>query len=604
MPLFTDFEKSTYQDWINRLKQDLKTENPEEIVIRKIEEMMVPAYFSHEQFPEKIRPLLNRTPHNPEFAFSNDWETCVSIPAEDPATANKLSLQMLELGATSIRFNGSGISGPEELKQCLQGIIPEIIRIHIDCGEASPSLLFLMHDEMQNKKSDLSGIRGSIGFDPFGDFAFRGYFDSNLQESMAILKSMLDFQKKHLPAFNVLSINGATWHNAGATATQELAFILSSMADYMVRSGLGENLTRSTQLRMAAGSEYFLNIAKFRSIRILWKRMLGGFNNELADIPLYLNTETALRNKTCFDPWNNILRASTESMSAITGGTDEHTVHPHDVIFAEPDFRSLRLAMNIQHMLKYEAHLDKVHDVSAGSYYIENLTAQLTESAWDLFLETESQGGFLESLKKGFIQDHIRKSREEKEKTIRTGKKPIIGVSAFADPAERETIVTIPSKSDFGSKKPEIIPVEPFREASAFETLRIQFQSISPSSLFLAMLENPEKSRQRANFCSDFMAIAGLNTSHQRIGISLDDQLKSQVAADASVIILCGADEDYLPAMEKLKGHNVLKKTILIVGKPKNTDNLKAAGVSDFIFPGIDAPAFFLRLRDVLIPRK
>ena len=470
MALFNEFQKSTYDDWLSQIKNDLKTDNPDRTIFRKIEGMNIPAFLSAGQQEIIHNPIQFRALHHPDFAFSNEWETCVNIATDKPAEANKKALELLKHGASSLRFTGIGISNQEELMLLFRDIQPEILSIHFDCQEASPSLLFIYHDEICRRGLDISSIRGSLGYDPLGDFALNGFFSPNKQELFSILRSLVSFQAENMPSFKVLTLHGSLWHNAGASAIQELAFMISAMSDYLVASEKPEALAKSTILRMAGGGDYYLNIAKFRSIRLLWNRLLRGFGLDAVSIPPYLSTETSLRNKTIFDPYNNLLRATSETMAAIIGGTDEHTVHPHDVVFHEPEVESQRLGLNIQHILKYESHFDKVSDPASGSYYLENLTNELTNAAWELFLETEKSGGFVASLEKGFIQEKVEASRMEIEKATRTRKRTITGITHFANPSEKGLEELMIPRDPLG-KLPEIKPMKPLREIAYFEDI-------------------------------------------------------------------------------------------------------------------------------------
>ena len=600
-PLFSEFSATNFDQWKARLLQDLKVDSVDKYLSTRIEELETPVYLEQENAPQAHPISGMRIAHHPEFAFANDWEICVDVDTADLVQANKQGLKALESGATAVRFTGHEISNQEELILTLRNILPEIARIHFDCGEASASLLFLYQDEIARRKLDPLRIQGSVSLDPLGDFAFTGAFPYSREESIQLVQVARDFAALNMPLFKTISVDASRWYNSGASAVQELAFSLSTLNEYFIELGEDKDKTaRSMQLRMASGSEYFQQIAKFRSIRLLWAMLLEGHNLDANDLPLWLCTETAQRTKTLYDPYNNLLRATTESMAAILGGTDEHVVHPHDSLFRKSDDASRRHALNIQHLLHDESSLDKVSDPAAGSYLIEQLTLELTQKAWALFLQLEAKGGFVASLRSGYIQDQVLTARVGLENSIRTRKRSIVGVSSFAAP-QAKVKMEIQQQRDPLAKLPEIRVVEPFREAAMFESFRQAFTLDGNPTAFLAVFGDPSKRSARAGFAREFLSIAGFISSTGDAQVALLDQMHADSAKQASVLVLCAADEDYLASVELLLQNGWPEVPILIAGNPSNKKQLSELGIHDFIYIGCDAAAVFGRLSEEVL---
>jgi methylmalonyl-CoA mutase len=254
------------------------------------------------------------------------------------------------------------------------------------------------------------------------------------------------------PHFRTIMIGSTVFHNAGATATQELAFMLNAVVevfDHLTNAGLTiEQLVPKTILSVSVGTSYFSEIAKLRALRVLWQRLLLHYS--IFDIhyslfdrvggpiqySLFIHAQTSTFYDATATPYNNLLRATTEAMSAVIGGCDALTVHPYDTVFGEPDEFSTRIARNVSILLKEEAHLDKTLDPSAGSYYLETLTNELVESAWLLFLEVENQGGLLKATESGFIPDEIEKAFRAKVEAVKKGR-ILVGVTQFRVDEER-----------------------------------------------------------------------------------------------------------------------------------------------------------------------
>jgi methylmalonyl-CoA mutase len=249
------------------------------------------------------------------------------------------------------------------------------------------------------------------------------------------------------PLFRTIAVDGTTYHNAGATATQELAFTLARLADVIdALTGPGESApgeptpgeptpgTSSEQamartvIRMAVGTSYFMEIAKFRALRVLLARFLSAYGVQEATYTVHAITSAFYDAKAT--PYTNMLRATTEAMAAVLGGCDVLTVRPYDAVFGlETDF-SQRIARNIATLLRDESYLDKVADPAAGSYYIDTLTAQLTEAAWTLFLELEQMGGLAKASEAGYVQQVLDAAYQTKIEAVREGR-VLVGVTKF-----------------------------------------------------------------------------------------------------------------------------------------------------------------------------
>ncbi len=589
-PLFSDFSPTTYNDWLNQLKKDLKTDNVANSLYTTIEGITIPTYFSPNSFDSYPDPVQFKMPHHPEFAYANYWETCVAIDTNDLVKTNKQALLSLNQGASSIRFTGHEISNQEELNLVLRNIQIDIIQLHFDCGEASPTILYMLLDEMRKRNLEPNKLSGSISYDPLTDYAFKGSFDYNLTESIYLLKALLLSSEEFLN-FKTLTVNAANWHNAGATAVQELALTLSVFAEYFeqLKNGVKpETIAQNIHLRMASGGNYLLNIAKFRSIRLLWSMFLQAYKLDATQFPLYISAETALSNKTLFDPYNNLLRNTTESMAAAIAGVDEILVYPHNHIFAPADADAQRLALNIQHLLQNEGHFDKVAGIANGSYYIENLTQTLVEQAWQQFNAWENKGGYIKCLQQNEIQPEIEKARQATETAIRKRKKIIVGVNQFSDP-QPTIFEALPIQIAPLQKSAEINIVEPFRETMLIEQLRkLSHQQEKKHSVFLLRFGNPAKQNARTAFTTELMQTLGYCVLQGNPEQHIWEQTQSENAQNASIWILCAADEDYLDAVSDLHQNAWPDKPVIIAGKPTTETELLKLGVDAFIFAGCD----------------
>lgn len=241
------------------------------------------------------------------------------------------------------------------------------------------------------------------------------------------------------PQFRTVCASSHAFHNAGATATQELAFMMATVADVydaLTDAGLTiDQLIPKTMLSVSVGTSYFMEIAKLRAGRVLFSRFISYYPLITSHSALFIHTQTSAFYDAAVTPYTNLLRATTEAMAAVVGGCDALTVRPYDAVLgqratdSDREFAD-RIARNVSVLLKEEGYFDKVADPSAGSYYIETLTQQLTETAWTLFLAVEQRGGFAKAFAAGFITDEIERAYRAKIDAVQNGK-VLVGVTKF-----------------------------------------------------------------------------------------------------------------------------------------------------------------------------
>ncbi|WP_020606294.1 methylmalonyl-CoA mutase family protein [Spirosoma spitsbergense] len=248
------------------------------------------------------------------------------------------------------------------------------------------------------------------------------------------------------PLFRTICISSHAFHNAGATATQELAFTLAMLADAydsLTDDGLLiDQLVAKTMLSVSIGTSYFMEIAKLRALRVLSRRFVSAFHSSPVSPLFQIHAQTSTFYDAVASPYTNLLRSTTEAMTSVMGGCDALTIHPYNAVSGRMPDRAFgeRIARNISVLLREESHLDKVADPSAGSYYVETLTHELVESTWALFLAVEKQGGYKAALNDGFIQREIDRSYQAKVEAVKKGK-VLVGVTKY--------------RSDDGINKPE-----------------------------------------------------------------------------------------------------------------------------------------------------
>jgi methylmalonyl-CoA mutase len=394
--------------------------------------------------------------------------------------ANQSALKALENGADSLVFKGSDVPSEREMDALFKDIHLDWFPSHYDLGESNTALLYLLLDYFETNNYDLAAMKGSIYIDPLSDLYLQGNFDYTEQETFRLLKTLLETGIRQLPGFRLVHINTLNLRDAGASAAQELGIGLAQAAEYLHRltdMGLdAADILPRMQFYSGTGGDYFMEIAKYRALRQLLDMLSQAYGHPQISIPVL--AATAHRNKTVFDPHNNMLRATAETMAAAIGGADQVTVMPFDEIYRQPDEFSYRMTRNLQLILKEEAAIGLVVDASAGSYYIETLTQKLADQSWELFLEIEKQGGYISALKNKFIQQQIEFVSNKEKQEVTEGKKVLIGTNKYVNKNERKSgeYTRVHENPVF---RPEmlVVPIRPERLAEKLETERLKLES-------------------------------------------------------------------------------------------------------------------------------
>jgi len=287
----------------------------------------------------------------------------------------------------------------------------------------------------------------------------------------------------------------------------------------------------------------------------------------------------------------NILRSTTESMSAVVAGIDSHIVIPFDATYSRPEEFSERIARNQQLLLKEESHFDKVADPAAGSYYIENLTASMVEEAWKLFLEVEGKGGYIEAVKAGFIQEEVRENALALDMAVAMRKVNLLGTNQYPNFTERiEKYIPADTfkPSDFSEKDAIVETLKLYRGAQAFELLRKKTDNFAAENkrpaVFLFTYGKLNMRIARAQFASNFFAVAGFDLINNLGFKSLDEGVKAAIDSKAEIVAICSSDEEYAEIAPEIYEKLKEKAVVVVSGYPKDIlDDLKGAGIGHFI---------------------
>ncbi len=584
--LFTDFPKISTQEWKELINKDIKGVSfDKKLVWKTIEGLNIEPFYTIDDLKE-TNFLENKIG---EFPFgrgnktkSNDWLVVQDIIVKDIEKANKKALNILEKGVDAVKFVFEKEFNLEknQFSQLLAGIDLENTEINFSAESKIEDCPTLLIDEAKKQNIESSEIKGSISYDPLSKAVLTG--NLNKWDKKKFLQ-VLEFANI-LPNFGLININILNFANAGATAVQQLAFAISIASEYMTCiTDNNYRVAKNIRFSYAVGSSYFIEIAKFRASRYLWSKIIEAFvpdDLNLAKTKIYATTFRS--NKTIYDPHVNMLRTTTEAMSAIIGGVDALTIEPYDAVFANANEFSERVARNQQIILRDEAYLDKVVDISAGSFYIENLTASLIEAAWSLFLEIEEKGGYIKCLESNFIQTLIADTNKKRDFLIATGRQSILGTNIY--PNQNEKVDNIEPLLNINNKEQhDFEAIKMYRGAEVFEKLRQKtLQANKTYKVFLLTYGNPVMRKARADFSENFYAVAGFKIINNTGFETIEQGIEESIKQDADIVVLCSSDDSYVEMCEVIN-KSAINKIIVVAGYPKNAKQLEQLGIENFI---------------------
>jgi len=530
--LFAEFPPVTTAEWEAAIAKDLKGRDPKTLIWKTEDGVDVKPFYRAEDIQHLSAaevPLAARSWHVGCEASTND------------ALRNAL-----EHGAQAV-------------------IVPLALVKQVPIDEASVHVKARAGDAAAFARA----TTGSLHIDPIADLS-REEAIEHFRQARATVPGMAPFV-----------VDAVRFQNAAATVTQELAFAVATGAECLAElteAGiLASDATPQIIFSFGIGSSYFFEIAKLRAARLLWRRITEAFG---ATADARIHAHTSRWNKTIYDAHVNLLRATTEAMSAVIGGCEMLSVGPFDEVWKAPNEFSQRLAINTQLILRDEAQFGK-SDAAAGSWYIEALTDQIARAAWKIFQDVEAVGGMRTASATGFVEQTIGAAGAKRDAAIATRKRIFVGVNQYANAAEEAPAAVI--ENGITNSRGAF----PF-EAMRLTTDRYALKTGSRPVVFLARLGDAKMRRARAEFVSNYFACAGFAIADSNGFDSADDAIAAIQISNPAIVVLCSSDAEY-PALAAAICPKVSQPVIIAGYSKELLDTLKQAGVADFVYLGSNA---------------
>ena len=593
--LFSEFQAPTTQEWLDKIEVDLKgADFQKRLVWRTNEGFNVQPFYRREDL--KDLKAVDSLPG--EFPFvrgnkkdNNLWYVRQDIVVDDAKAANAKALDILNKGVDSLGFRiaGKDVSA-EFIATLLDGIMPQYVELNfMTCQRHCVELAQILVAYFKEKQYPLAELKGSIDFDPISRIMRKGKdVSAVLQFTKPLVEALAE-----LPGYKCILVNSSLLNNAGAYIYQELGYALAWGAEYLnlaVEAGIdATEAAKRIKFNMGVSENYFMEIAKFRAARLLWAQIVKQYEPKCdCACQMHVCAITSEYNQTLFDSYVNLLRSQTETMSAALANVDSIIVTPFDKPYEAPTEFAERIARNQQLLLKEEAHFDKLVDVAGGSYTIEHLTDAIAQEGWKLFLTVEEAGGFLAETQNGHIVEAVNASNDKRHADAARRKEFILGTNQFPNftetsegkqPASPVCCCTTATESE------ETLPkLNAQRLASEFETLRLATEKAQKQPVaFMLTIGNLAMRQARAQFSCNFLAAAGYKVMDNLGFKTVEEGVDAALEAKADIVVICSSDDEYaeyaIPAYKYLAD----RAMFVVAGAPACSDDLKAAGIENFI---------------------
>ncbi len=589
--LFAEFPEVSTSTWEEVINKDLKgADYARKLVWRTAEGFNVRPYYRAEDLAgiEFLGSKAGEFPFVRGIGKKNKWRVHQTIAVNCVTEASAEAQEILKKGVDSVGFCLSAALTAEELDTLLSGIDLTQTEVVFN-GKSLAKTANLLLDKLDGMEIDKKHVRVSFGIDPIvKDLSLGGAYccGGDGKECFEVVAALItrSSEYKHMKIFTV---NAHNFGNSGATIVEELSFALAAGHDYLVKfteMGLPiDAVARKIRFSLSVSANYFMEIAKIRAARLLWSNIVMAYApTKTCPCKMYIHAVTSKWNQTAYDPYVNMLRGTTEAMSAAIAGVQSLEVLPLNTSFEAPDAFSKRIARNAELLLKHESHFDQVVDPAGGSYYIENLTKSIATEAWAKFNAIEEKGGYVAAFNSGYVVETVKASAAAKDKNIATRREILLGANQY--PNFTEVAAADMCSCAVTRECSDENRLTPYRGAMGFESMRLGVdRSGKEPQAFMLTCGNLSMARARSQFACNFFACAGIKVVDNTYFASVEEGAEAALAAGAEIVVICSSDDDYATLAPKAKELLGDKAILVVAGAPACTPELEAQGINNFI---------------------
>ena len=468
---FDEFEKPTYEEWVEACNALLKGKPFEKIMYTPTYEgVTFSPMYTLRTGPDGVQDILpaDNYPGMGDFLRGQrvngykeqPWGIAQACDETLPKENNELLKTEIDRGSTvyHVRVDsatldsvdvteakqpgdiGVSITSLEDMHDLIDGLDLDHIPFMMYAGTSALGLLALMAAARRAQGKTMSDMEGVIGANPLAQLVKKGQNQISLEESYDEMAACIRWAQKNAPKMRTVMVRSDVFSRGGAQAVQEVAYTFGMAVEYireMQKRGLDiHEISQALYFGFNTGATFFIEIAKLRAARVVWANIMAAFGAEEADRAMKIHARPALFTKTIFDPGVNMLRTTTEAFSAVVGGVDTYENTPYDETVRKGDAFSRRIARNLQIMLQEEFGMLRPIDPAGGSWALEALTKELTEKIWEEFQKVESLGGMTKALQANYPQEEIQKVLNQRFKNLDFRKDSAVGNNMYPNMTE------------------------------------------------------------------------------------------------------------------------------------------------------------------------
>ena len=657
--LLTEFPAHSYDQWHQAAEALLKGASFEKLLVSKTyEDITIQPIYRQEDIAKlehrKHLPgadSLVRGSH-PQGFLKTGWEVAQELKAPTPGELNAIAHEGLNGGQSELNIvvgcgqaecckGGVALNSVTDVTTALAGVALNAVATYWQAGPSSVPVAAMVIAGAEQLGVPAAQLRGGFDNDPFGELVAKGALRQPLTTRFDHMAALTDYAVQHAPQLRTITAKGDVYHNAGATATQELGYVIATLVSYieeMKTRGLSpEAVMPHIRISLAVGSDYFMEIAKLRAARWLWSKVAASYGVKHA--PVHIHANTSRWNKTSYDAHTNMLRVTAEAFAAVVAGVDSLHIGPYDEISGQTDEFSRRIARNIHIIRREECGLDHVIDPAGGATYIEWLTDQIAAKSWQIFQAIEAQGGMLAGLENGSVQQAVTAVCQAKFQNIRRRKDKIVGTNMYPDLKGKKLALLTPqckaaqappattppapaavtpsanaamveqaiAAAKNGASKasiavaigltdptgaPAVTPLSAHRAAEEYEALRDASNAFAVTTgaapAILQLNIGPSgRYRLRADWTASFFEAAGFAIDGTRDFATTEAAVAALVASKSNIAVITSDDKTYQETVAPLAAAIKAAKpavTLLVAGAPGDQEAAwRAAGVDDFV---------------------
>ncbi len=535
----------------------------------------------------------------------------------------------------------------ESLIAALRDVELTAVPIHFPVATSALPSIAMISAYAAERGLNLESLHGSVAADPIAAAVRSGTVPETWAPVWGDAAAAIGWGKTNAPGFRTVAVDAAVWSDAGANAVQELGLALAAVAENAraleSQNVSLEDLTASLLVRFGIGPRFFMELAKFRAWRVVLAKLLVGLGATAADAAqVEVTAVTARWNKTRLDPHVNMLRATTEALSAVLGGVDGLSIDAFDTPAGGNSSVGERIARNLHVLLADEFGFNVPTDAAGGSWYVENVSDQLARKAWTLFQQVEEQGGLCAALAAGWVQEQIAGTTKGRNKDYAVRRSGLVGTNLFPnakDSIKAGVVAAAPTAAIFvaGGENDwatrlgkaidalragtpvgdiivgaqlstvEVASLAAYSAAAPFEALRLAAADLTATrgkapTVFLAKMGPVKQHKPRADFSAGFVAVGGFALAGKTAYETAEAAAQAAVESGADAVVICSTDDTYpdlVPSLAKAVKSAQPNMQVVLAGLPRDEAVQKAfsdAGVDEFIHVRADVPATLGRM--------